>query len=105
MKYFKDIEIHYEKSYIISKYCSILNSNVNTVITDLNNIELSSDSDSSNEVYNNNNNINNRNNIVNNSRINNYENININTSDSENNSIVTNNVVNSSVGENCINLM
>jgi len=38
-----------------------------TVITDMNNIELNSDSDSSNEVYNINN-INNRNNIVNNSR-------------------------------------
>jgi len=64
MKYFKDIEILYEIFYIISKYCPISNSNV---ITDMNNIELSSDSDSSNEVYNINN-INNRNNIVNNSR-------------------------------------
>jgi len=51
MKYFKDIEILYEKFYIISKYCPISKSNVDTVITDMNNIELSSDSDSSNEVY------------------------------------------------------
>jgi len=65
MKYFKDIEILYEIFYIISKYCPISNSNVDTVITDMNNIELSSDSD--NEGYNINN-INNRNNIVNNSR-------------------------------------
>jgi hypothetical protein len=49
MKYFKDIEILYEKFYFISKYCPISNSNVNTVIIDMNNIELSSDSDSSNE--------------------------------------------------------
>jgi len=34
MKYFKDIDILYEKFYIISKYCPISNSNVNTVITD-----------------------------------------------------------------------
>jgi len=52
MKYFKDIEILYEKFYIISKYCPISNSNVDTVNTDMINIELSSDSDSSNEVYN-----------------------------------------------------
>ena len=52
MKYFKDIEILYEIFYIISKYCPISNSNVDTVITYMNNIELSSDSYSSNEVYN-----------------------------------------------------
>ena len=67
MKYFKDIEIVYEIFYIISKYCPISKSNVDTVITDMNNIELSSDSDSNNEVYNINK-INNRNDIVNNSR-------------------------------------
>ncbi|KAG4094615.1 hypothetical protein H8356DRAFT_1427789 [Neocallimastix lanati (nom. inval.)] len=89
-KYFKDIEILYEKFYIISKYCPISNSNVDTVITDMNNIELSSDSDSSNEVYNINK-INNRNNIVNNS-------------DSENFNIVAINLVNSSIGENRANL-
>jgi len=72
MKYFKNIEILYEKFYII---------------------ELSSDSDSCNEVYNINN-INNRNNIVNNSRI----------SDSEDCNIATTNVVNSSIGENGVNL-
>ena len=44
--------------FIISKYCPISNSNVDTVITDMNNIELSSDSDSCNEIYN----INNHNN-------------------------------------------
>jgi hypothetical protein len=49
-------------------HCPILNSNLNTVITDMNNIGSNADSDSSNEVYNINNN-NNRNNIVNNSRI------------------------------------
>ena len=89
-KYFKDIEILYEKFYIISKYCPISNSNVDTVTTDMNNIELSSDSDSSNEVYNINK-INNRNNIVNNS-------------DSENFNIVAINLVNSSIGENRANL-
>jgi len=72
MKYFKDIEILYEKFYIISKYCPLSNSNVDTVITDMNNRELSSDSDSSNEVYSINI-INNRNNIVYNIRINDSE--------------------------------
>ena len=64
----------------------------NTVITDRNNIELSSDSDSRNEVYNINN-INNRNNIGNNSRISDSENRNTNISDSENYNIVTSNLV------------
>ena len=82
MKYIKDIGILFEIFYIISKYCPISNSNVHTVITDMNNIEKSSDSDSSNEVYNTNS-INNRNNIGNNSRI----------SDSENYNIVTSNLV------------
>jgi len=37
MKYFKDIEVLYEKFFfIIFKYCSISNNNVNTVITDMN---------------------------------------------------------------------
>ena len=84
MKYFKDIEILYEIFYIIYKYCPISNSNVDTAITDMNNIELSSDSDSSNEVYN-------INNIVNNSRNSDIENRNINISDSENYNIVTTN--------------
>jgi len=75
---------------------------INTVITDTNNVELSTDSDSSNEIYNINNN--NRNNIVNNNKISDRENRNINISDSENNNIVTNNVVNSSIGENRVNL-
>jgi len=78
---FKDIEILYEKFYIISKYCPISNSNEDTVITDMNNIELNSDSDSSNEVYNINN-INNRNNMVNNSRNSDSENRIINISNS-----------------------
>jgi len=95
MKFFKDIEILYEKYFIISKYCLISNSNVNTIITNMNNIESSTDSDSNNEVYD----INNNNNIVNNSRINDSENRNIDIRDNENNSIVTNNVVNSSIGE------
>jgi len=56
MKYFNDIEILYEKFFIISKYCPILNNNVNTVITDMKIIELSTDSEGSNKVYNNNNN-------------------------------------------------
>jgi hypothetical protein len=65
MKYFKDSEVLYEKFLIISKYCPISNSNVNTVITNMNNVESSSDYDSSNEVYNiNNNNNKNYNNIV-----------------------------------------
>ena len=92
MKYFKDIEILYEIFYIISKNCPISNSNVDTVITDMNNIELSSDSDSSNEVYNIINIIYNRNDIVNNIR------------NSENYNIVTPNLVNSSIGENRGNL-
>jgi len=68
MKYFKDIEILYEKFFIISIYCPISNRIVNTVITDMNNIESSTDSDSSNEEYNINNNSN-RNTVVNNNRI------------------------------------
>ena len=51
-----DIEILYEKIFIITKYCPILNSNVKTVITYMNNIDLSTYSENSNEVYNNNNN-------------------------------------------------
>jgi len=89
--------------YIISKYCPISNSNVDAVITDMNNIELSSDSNCSNKVYNINN-INNRNNIVNNSRNSDSENRNTNISDSENYNIFTSNLVNSSIGENCGNL-
>ena len=69
----------------------------------MNNIELSSDSDSSNEVYNTNN-INSRNNIVNNSRNSDSENRNTNISDSENYNIFTSNLVNSSIGENRGNL-
>jgi len=100
MKYFKDFEILYEIFYIISKYCPIFNSkNVDTVIIDMNNIELSSDSNSSNEIYNINN-INNRNNIVNNSRNSDSENRNINISDSENYNIVTSNLVNTSIDKN-----
>jgi hypothetical protein len=90
MKYFKDIEVLYEKFFIISKYCPILN-NVNIVITDMSNVESSTDSNSINEVYN----IyinNNKNNIVNNGRISESENRNINISDSENNSIATTNI-------------
>jgi len=34
--------------FIISKYCPISNSNVNTIITDMNNIESSSDDNNSN---------------------------------------------------------
>jgi len=40
MKYFTDIEILYEKSYIISKYCPISHSNVNTVVTDINKVQI-----------------------------------------------------------------
>ena len=101
MKYFKDIKILYEKFYIISKYCPISNSNVNTVITNMNNIESSTDSDSSNKLYNINNN-NNKNNIVNNNRISDSKNINI--IDCENNSVIISNVVNSSIGEYRVNL-
>jgi len=49
LKYIMDIEILYEKIFVINKYCPISNSNVNT-ITDMNNIKLSADSNSSNEV-------------------------------------------------------
>jgi len=69
----------------------------------MNDIELSSDSDSRNEVYNINN-INNKNNMVNNSRNSDSENRNINVDDSENYNIVTTNLVNCSIGENCGNL-
>ena len=100
MKYFKIIEILYEIFYIITIYCPISNSNVDTVITDMNNIELSSDSDSSNEVYDIDN-INNRNNIVNNSRNSDNENRIINISNSKNYNIVTSNLVNSSIGAIC----
>ena len=103
MKYFNDIKVLYENIFLIFKYCPISNSNVNTVITNMNNIESSTDSDSSNEVYNINNS-NNRYNIVNKSSISNSENRNINISNSKNNSIVTDNVVNSSLGENRVNL-
>ena len=60
-----DLEILYEKMFVISKYCPILNSSVNTFVTDMSNVELSTDSDSRNNIYNNNI----TNNIVNNSRI------------------------------------
>ena len=69
----------------------------------MNNIELSSDSDSINEVYNINN-INNRNNIINNSRNSDSEYRIINTSNCENYNIVTSNLVNNSIGENRGNL-
>ncbi|KAG4096056.1 hypothetical protein H8356DRAFT_1356764 [Neocallimastix lanati (nom. inval.)] len=78
MKYFKDIEIIYEKFYIISKYCPISSSNVNTVVTDINKVQILT--------------------IVA------KENRNININDRENNSIITNIVVNSSIGENRVNL-
>ena len=103
IKYSMDMEKLYEKLFIISKYCPKSNINVNTVITDMNNIESNIDSDRSNKVYNINNNIN-RNNYVNNSKINDRENRNINISDSEYNSIVTKNVVNKSIGENRVNI-
>jgi len=48
IKYFKEIEVIYEKFFIFSKYYPILNNNVNTIITDMNNIESSTDSDSNN---------------------------------------------------------
>jgi len=69
----------------------------------MNNIKLSSNSDSSNEVYNINN-ISNRNNMVNNSGNSDSENRIINISDNENYNIVTSNLVNSSIGENRGNL-
>ena len=91
------MEILYEIFYIISKYDPKSNSNVDIVITDMNNIKLSSDSDTSNEVYNINN-INNRNNIV--SKNSDSQNRIINISNSENYNIITSNLVNSSIGEN-----
>ena len=82
MKYFMDIEKLYEKLFVTRKYCPISNSNVNTIILDMNNIESSIDSDGSNKEYNINNN-NSRNNTV----------YNRNSFESENNSIHTNNAV------------
>jgi len=55
-----DINILYEKFFIITKYSLISNSNVNTDVTDMNNIESSTDSDSINKEYN----INNKNIII-----------------------------------------
>jgi len=54
-----DIEILYKKNYIylyfffsvITKYCPTSKSNINMVVTDINNVESSTDSDSSNKVY------------------------------------------------------
>jgi hypothetical protein len=57
---FMDINILYEKFFIITKYSLISNSNVNTDVTDMNNIESSTDSDSINKEYN----INNKNIII-----------------------------------------
>jgi hypothetical protein len=71
------------------------------------NIESSTDSESSNKVYNNNNNNNNNNNrtnIINNRSICNRENSNIKIRDSANKSIVTNNVVNWSIDDNSVNI-
>ena len=48
MKYFMDIELLYEKFYIISKYCPISNGDIDTIVTDMNNIKSSTDSDSCN---------------------------------------------------------
>jgi len=98
-----DIEILYKKLFVVRKYCQISSINVNIAIKDMNNVESRTESDNSNEVYNINSNIN-RNNIVNDSSISDSENRNINISDSESNSIITNNVVNRSIGENCVNI-
>jgi len=100
MKYFMDIDILHDKLFSISKYCPISNSNVNTVFTDINNVESNSDSDNSNEIYN----YNNSNSVVNNSNSIDSANRNINISDSENNNIVINNVVNRSTNDNRINI-
>jgi len=57
-----------KKYFIISRYCPLLNSNVNTVVTDMKKIELSTYSNSNNEEYNiNNNNYSNSNSVVDNS--------------------------------------
>jgi len=69
----------------------------------MNNLDSSTDSDSGNEIYNISNN-NSRNSVVNNSRISDSENRNINISDRKNSSIVTNIVVNMSIGDNRVNL-
>ena len=39
MKYFMDIDILHDKLFSISKYCPMSNSNVNTVVTDINIVE------------------------------------------------------------------
>jgi hypothetical protein len=72
-----------KKNFFITKYCPISNSNISTVVTDMNNIKSSTDSDSSNEVYNINNN--NNSNVVNNSNSidSEYRNINRNISISD----------------------
>jgi len=68
----------------------------------MNNVESNTDSDSSNEVFNINNN-NKRNNIIDNNNSN-SENRNINISESENNSVVTNSVMDRPIGYTCVNI-
>ena len=99
MKFFMDIDILYEKFFIITQYWPISNSNVKTFVTDINN----TDSDRSNEEYNFDNNSN-KNNIVNNNYSIDSENWNININDSKNNSIITNNVANRWISECSINI-
>jgi len=45
MKYFLDCKILYEKFFIITKYCPILDRNINIVVTDMNNVKSNSDLD------------------------------------------------------------
>ncbi|KAG4099392.1 hypothetical protein H8356DRAFT_1344200 [Neocallimastix lanati (nom. inval.)] len=75
-----DGNIGFSKCYL---FPTILNSNINTVVTNMNNIESNTDFDRNNEDIGN-------------------ENRNINISDNENNSIITNNVVNNSIVLNSI---
>jgi len=104
MKQYMDIEILYVKFFIITKYCSISNNNVDTVVIDMNNVESSIASNSSKEEYNVNNN-NDRNSVVNNNNSIDSENRNINISDTINNKFFTNSIVNRTIGENRVNII
>ena len=110
MKHFADIEFLFGKICVMSKICPISNSNINTDVTNINNIESGTDSSNSmnsdnnsnsnsDGISSNNNSIvrENRNSII-------SENRNSNISDSENNSIVTNNIVNNINGDNRVDI-
>jgi len=92
-----------KKFFIVCKYCPISSSNVNTDGTVMNKLKSNTDSVSTKDEFNNDNN-DNSNSVVSNGNSIIDENRNIYFNDSENSSIVTNNVVNRSVNENRVNI-